>query len=118
MRIVIVIIIYAITMMRRSGLQNMLRSQRLVTVVMSIPRHRLRVHSLPSLSCPNRMPSRLHSVERQMLANQHPAEPMIYLYRTTDHWPIYSPWTGRLLTFDSADAAAADIIGPMQLLPQ
>jgi hypothetical protein len=40
---------------------------------------------------------------------------MNYLYRTSDHWPIYSPWTGRLLTFDSADGAAAYIIGPMQL---
>jgi hypothetical protein len=32
---------------------------------------------------------------------------MMYLYRVTDHWPFYSPWTGRLLTFDDADAAAA-----------
>ena len=20
---------------------------------------------------------------------------VIYIYRTTDHWPIYSPWTGQ-----------------------
>jgi hypothetical protein len=33
---------------------------------------------------------------------------MIYLRRTTDQWPIYSRFTGRLLKFDSpAEAAAA-----------
>lgn len=35
---------------------------------------------------------------------------MIYLYRTTDHFPIYSPWTGRLLTFSDGEAAADYII--------
>ena len=39
---------------------------------------------------------------------------MIYIYRSTGHWPIYSPFTGRLLTPDDMDAAAAYIIGPMQ----
>jgi hypothetical protein len=34
---------------------------------------------------------------------------MIYLYRTADHWPIYSPFTGRLLKFDSAQEAADHI---------
>ena len=39
---------------------------------------------------------------------------MIYLYRTTDHWPIYSPFSGRLLTFD-CDADAADYIASQGL---
>jgi hypothetical protein len=34
---------------------------------------------------------------------------MIHLYRTTDHWPIYAPWTGRLLTFDTPAEASAYI---------
>jgi hypothetical protein len=34
---------------------------------------------------------------------------MIYLRRTADQWPIYSPFTGRLLKFDSAQEAADHI---------
>lgn len=34
---------------------------------------------------------------------------MIYLYRVTDHWPVYSPFSGRLLTFDSGAEASAYI---------